>query len=238
MGESMKILLLSFLIFCSSYCYSADQVQQWRSMIVLGATNDDVQSKYMLFDFSKLLMPKQRFLGFLGTEHRKLDIVFLSVTKSKIQPNTYFVKGTSTVGDHTNDFTGSIVVEEIREFQKMHYGVDKEYEDKGIRAQGVFIGAFKFIENPVQKHSGIFRGTMSLHWYLDKNGKLRYDDIEAYSDNYSNNQYVGTWIKHRGEIEKISNWGEYRIPFSGDLDIGAGEFSPNPKYFKQGWGKK
>jgi hypothetical protein len=34
---------------------------------------------------------------------------------------------------------------------------------------------------------------------------------------------------------KICNWGEFRIPFSGDLDIGAGEFSPNPKYFSKGW---
>ena len=31
-------------------------------------------------------------------------------------------------------------------------------------------------------------------------------------------------------------WGHYRIPNSGDLDIGVGEFSPNPKYLSNGWG--
>jgi hypothetical protein len=31
------------------------------------------------------------------------------------------------------------------------------------------------------------------------------------------------------------NWGEIRIPFCGDLDGGAGEFIPNPKYVKNGW---
>ena len=34
---------------------------------------------------------------------------------------------------------------------------------------------------------------------------------------------------------KICNWGDYRIPLCNDLDIGTGEFSPNPKYLKNGW---
>jgi hypothetical protein len=31
------------------------------------------------------------------------------------------------------------------------------------------------------------------------------------------------------------NWGDYRIPDSGDLDNGAAEFCVNPKYQKNGW---
>ena len=29
--------------------------------------------------------------------------------------------------------------------------------------------------------------------------------------------------------------GHYRIPNSGDLDVGAGDFSPNTKYLNNGW---
>lgn len=46
---------------------------------------------------------------------------------------------------------------------------------------------------------------------------------------------MGTWTEYNSNEMKCSNWGERRIPFSGDLDIGAGEFSPNPKYFDKGW---
>lgn len=76
---------------------------------------------------------------------------------------------------------------------------------------------------------------MEIRFYL-KDGKVVYDDIEkGISDSYYNNSCVGTWRSYRSKSEKKCNWGEYRIPGCGDLDIGAGEFSPNPKYFKYGW---
>jgi hypothetical protein len=43
------------------------------------------------------------------------------------------------------------------------------------------------------------------------------------------------WTANGASRVKVANWGEFRIPDSGDLDIGAGEFGPNPKYLKQGW---
>jgi hypothetical protein len=33
----------------------------------------------------------------------------------------------------------------------------------------------------------------------------------------------------------MCNWGEFRIPYSDDLDIGVGEFLPNPPYLNYGW---
>ncbi|HEY0658921.1 MAG TPA: hypothetical protein VGD05_10625, partial [Pyrinomonadaceae bacterium] len=78
-------------------------------------------------------------------------------------------------------------------------------------------------------------GLLVTRWYIDRSGKLKYDNIEKESDSYSNNQFVGIWKTYRGDIIKISNWGDYRIPLSGDLDIGAGEFSPAGKYLQFGW---
>jgi hypothetical protein len=33
----------------------------------------------------------------------------------------------------------------------------------------------------------------------------------------------------------ICNWGDYRIPNAGKLDIGVGEFNPDAKYNAHGW---
>jgi len=40
---------------------------------------------------------------------------------------------------------------------------------------------------------------------------------------------------YNSTFTQACNWGDYRISNSGDLDIGAGEFSPNNKYLKSGW---
>jgi hypothetical protein len=117
----------------------------------------------------------------------------------------------------------------------MHYGLDNEFEGKGLKKQGILIGKYEFEENPIQDHTGRFQGILTLNWYLDKFGIIHYDNIEWHSDNYRNNQYIGTWTGFNSNEVKCCNWGECRIPFSEDLDIGAGEFSPNPKYFDKGW---
>jgi len=62
-----------------------------------------------------------------------------------------------------------------------------------------------------------------------------FDDIEEYSDDYRNNQFVGTWTSYKTGVKKVANWGVCRIPCSGDLDWGAAEFSPAPEYKKYGW---
>ena len=59
--------------------------------------------------------------------------------------------------------------------------------------------------------------------------------IEEYSDDYRNNQFVGTWTSYKTGVKKVANWGICRIPCSGDLDWGAAEFSPAPEYRKYGW---
>ena len=37
------------------------------------------------------------------------------------------------------------------------------------------------------------------------------------------------------QTKKPAGWGDSRIPLSGDLDVGDGEFSPNDKYLRNGW---
>ena len=65
---------------------------------------------------------------------------------------------------------------------------------------------------------------------------LHFDDIEwGVSDSYCNDLFVGTWKCYDAAETKGCNWGMFRIPFSGDLGIGTGEFSPAKKYTDKGW---
>ena len=196
---------------------------------------ENVISSYLNHDFSSLLTPEQQVLGYIGRNFRRIKVNIDSVVKSPTAPNVYLVSGSTVVSDNKCDFRGTITVEGIREFKQLHYGVDDMYKDEGIQSQGILIGKYTFSENPKQRHVGIFRGVMTLWWYLDRKGTVRYDNIESHSDRFRNNQYVGTWTEYGKQEGRPCNWGEYRIPFSNDLDIGAGEFAPNPKYYHVGW---
>ena len=190
--------------------------------------------RYIPYDFSQLIKPHTEFLGFIGSDYRRISITFTSVRRES-NSQTYSVTGTSLVINSKCDFTGTITIRQAREFETFHYGVDEMYRETGLKAQGVIIGEYSLKENKDEPHSGEFIGIMSLMWFIDKNGVLCYDNIDNYSDSYRNNQYIGIWKGYSSKNDKTCNWGEYRIPFSGDLDIGAGEFSPNEKYYEKGW---
>lgn len=235
----MKKIILLLIILFASVAYG-NQTDEWINYLENPRWSHDelksenYKSQYLHYDFTKLLMPRSKFLGYIDPNYKRIKIHFKSISKSK--PDTYNVKGTSVTGKNISDFEGQIVIKEIREFQQMHFGCDDEFKNAGFKAQGLLLGEYKFKENPHQKSSGTFEGFMALYWLVDKNNNIQYDDINlSFSDNYTNNQYVGTWNKYGSVIKKNCNWGEYRIPFSGDLDIGAGEFGVDPKYYDQGW---
>jgi hypothetical protein len=234
----IRILIISLFICISVF---GQQTKEWLEKIENPEYSsgklkqDNFKAKYLKYDFSTQLTPKQDFIGFIGQDYRRIRIFFTSLTKDTSDQEKYLIKGISVVGNNICDFKGEISIEQVREYKSMHYGVDNKYENSGIKSQGILIGKYEFKENPEKKHTGIFEGTVTLNWYVDRFGIIHYDRIEWFSDRYRNNQYVGTWTDYKNGTKKICNWGEYRIPFSGDLDIGAGEFSPNEIYLNKDW---
>ncbi len=239
----MKMMLnISALVFTLlSMPAQAEQKDKWIQSLenakweIYRLKEDNFKSKYTKFDFSALLTPRSDFLGYIEPNFRRLRIKFTTVKKESGKQEQYKVIGYSIVRNNKCNFEGVIKITQIREYKQMHYGVDEEYKDRGLQSQGILLGEYVFNENKKQKFSGIFEGIITLYWYTDKEGHIKYDDIESYSDNYKNNQYIGTWRQHNRENKKAANWGEYRIPFSEDLDIGAAEFFVNPKYRNEGW---
>ena len=232
-----------FVLLLIAYNFSAysQQSERW----VYGVENQkDIQyalkdsiftEKYSKFNFSNLLSPKTEIVGFIGTEYKRIKIDFIDVKKSNDYNTIYKVFGKSIIGSNTCDFSGSIKIKKIREYHSLHLGLDNIYADSGIVSQGVIIAEYELNESMEQKFSGTFKGVMTLWFYVDKSGEIKYDNIVNHSDSYRNNQYVGEWSQYGSGISKTCNWGEFRVPLCGDLDIGAGEFSVNPKYQQNGW---
>ncbi len=235
MAASVSALLAFPILVCASqidaWLHDLDHPRYPENAL----KSQDSLQRYGAYDFSPLLVPRSEFLGYIGNDYQRLRIHLKSISRDPDHQDRYVVVGESKVRDNLTPFDGSVTVTSIREYAHMHYGVDEGLKSAGIRSEGVLIGRYRFEEQQAQPHSGVFEGVVTLYWYVDKDGKLRYDDIQVDSDNYSNNQYVGTWTSYTTRKSKVANWGEYRIPFSGDLDIGAGEFSPDPRYKDRGW---
>lgn len=200
--------------------------------------SENVLDNYNHFDFSNIWTQTENnsVLGIIGKEHQRIKIKLISIKKSPTNSNEYFVSGKSSVKGTICDFNGKITLREINEVKELHFGVDDEYADKGIKSQGILIADYEFKENAKQNHSGIFKGKFYSKWYLNSENQIEYDNIEFISDRYTNNAFIGIWKRHKTQKEKICNWADYRVPNTNlDFDIGAGEFSPSEKYADRGW---
>lgn len=166
-------------------------------------------------------------LGFLGDDYHRLYIHFISVIKNTDNPTEYFVYGKSRFKGTICAFAGTLQLTAAEEY------VEPEYPDQ---RQGSVKGTYRFDEDQKQRHTGIFAGEFTAYWRLDENGNVVYNGLLfGMDDGYSNNAFTGTWTSHRTGKGKVCNWGDYRIPDSGMLDLGAGEFSPNEDYRDNGW---
>ncbi len=197
-------------------------------------------------NFSKVWMEKQdAVIGYIGDNYQRIFIRLISIIKDHSSSNEYFVYGKSKVKNNVCDFQGKLIIKEVREFNKTEREIlykealkhgDIEAASSLGKARGFILAEYLFFEDPEQKGSGLFKGVERSYFYIDEKDELFFDDIDlGSSDKYCNNQFVGVWQSYNSGLQKTCNWGAYRITDSGDLDVGAGEFSPNTKYLEKGW---
>jgi len=175
------------------------------------------------------------YIGFIDIKiKRRLEINFLKIEKSTTNDSLYIAKGKTKVGKNVRLFEGDIKIKHVYFFAEHSRGADDDMVGK-IKSQGIIIADYYFREDKKLSATGVFEGKVLLRWYINNKGVFLYDDIDEYSDDYRNNQFVGTWTSYKTGVKKVANWGICRIPCSGDLDWGAAEFSPAPEYRKYGW---
>jgi len=235
MGRALSLLLA--LLLSSSYSITQISVTSTAWEYVTeerGVTIEkrDVSSEYAAYDFGRLCLEHQSGrLGYIGSDYQRFYIHFTSITKDSSDPHLYHVRGKTRVRNNLCDFVGTLLLKSIRRL----FDPDACENDVRPTVQGIACFTYEFREDPNQGHVGQFEGTAAIQWYLDSNKRLCYDKTWNCSDRFTNNCFVGEWTSYSTHVSKPCNWGDCRIPFSGDLDIGAGEFSPGPKYRRSGW---
>jgi hypothetical protein len=164
--------------------------------------------------------------GIIGSDYQRIHVKFLSVIKDIDHPDQYFVHGKTMVHGNVCDFQGIIKINELLEDKEPAYDGKSTYNLKAH---------YRFLEDPKQFHVGIFEGMIVSNLLINAKGTVTYNDLLKNSDTFNNNLFVGTWKEYGAAKGKICNWGDYRIPQSGDLDVGKSKFSLNDKYLKKGW---
>jgi len=191
-------------------------------------TTKDVLPDIQHYDMSALWMSnfQQYTLGYIGEDYQRFWIRLLNIKKHNRNSKSYLVTGKTRVRENVCDFSGTIdLVKAI---------MQKSHELPHIK-QGAIIGIYEFNEDPKQTGSGKVIGTFVTHWFIDSMG-IHYDSLTfAASDAFCNNQFSGNWYSYKTKTIKKCNWGDVRIPFSNELDIGVGEFYPDKKWIANGW---
>lgn len=198
------------------------------------------------YDFSPILLERNdHIIGFIGTEnYQRIKIKFLSIIKDPTNPSRYLVYGKSMVKSTICPFLGEInilcVEQEVysvsdKESFYMEYGNGDIDGERYLAPEYFFMAEYTFYEDSKMRSTGKFEGVLKSNFYIYKDA-VHYNDLSlSISDPFNNNQYAGVWTSYLTNKTKICNWGEFRIPQSGDLDYGAGEFSPNQDFFPYGW---
>ncbi|MBN1790918.1 MAG: hypothetical protein JW830_10505 [Bacteroidales bacterium] len=145
--------------------------------------------------------------------------------------------------DNICQFIGEIEIIHIRKFVDSYrsgYLMDaEENQDEDVikrftNQKYILLANYELFEDQKQGGSGRFKGILETRFYLNGE-KILYDNLDIESDDFYNNQFVGNWESYKNMVVKKCNWGDFRIPYSNDLDIGIGEFSPSEKHLNNGW---
>lgn len=230
-----KILIIAFFLSINSYSQDLCNTDIMNGEKLL--PNNEFE-KFSHYDFSKLWLVTDNNLvfGVFDNNFLRLQIKLINISRNINNSNEYDVYGKSKIYDRIVEFVGKITILKIQESERVQYGVDDEFKRAGIKTQGLLTAKFEFIEDNMISHWGNFTGNLESKWFVDKEDKIQYDDINMHSDGYFNNAFVGTFTMNNPKVETKCQWGDYRIPnIDCRFDVGTAEFNITRKYWKKGW---
>jgi hypothetical protein len=176
--------------------------------------------------------------GFIGDNYQRLHIHYSLVRKIAGRNDEYEVRGKTRYRGRVTDFAGTAKI----------VGVGTAWPPNPPSPPSVDLVVFppddvrgaiewkvSFRQEPQSRSSATIEGSLTSQFYVDFRKHVRLDDRMGDADGYSNNEFIGVWRSHDGSEPEKCHWGDFRIPDSGDLDGGAGEFYPNDEYVANGW---
>jgi len=207
---------------------------------------EELLPQFIHFDYSSLWTKYDKdILAFIGDDYQRLRVKYLSVIKNAMDPTKYYVYGKRMVKSSVCSFMGEIQLIHMRVFseserKRMYEDVIAKHDEETARYYShpryTLLAQYRFFEDPYQEGTGSFTGILRTDCYVDAN-HIFYDDLDSEIAGYRNNQYVGIWTSYASGASERSNWGEWRIPYPGDLgsETAGGDFGPREKYLDKGW---
>lgn len=189
-------------------------------------------------DLSSIIVSEHHdyVLGFIGKEQKRLYMHFSQIVKSKDNPLVYFVEGRSRVANNIVGFKGELKIDSVKNDPEAAFLLEElppELQDKKNDFYIVY-GSYLLLEDSTANHVGTFKGKWKTYVWVHPVDGLMYNDL-VMGDGYSNNEFLGTWTAYGKSSPRPAHWGEFRIPESGSLDYGVGEFVPNPENLDPNW---
>lgn len=183
--------------------------------------------------------------GVFSNKYKRLQI-HIDNEIEQIDKYTYKVHGTSRRNKVCRKFEGVIKIVAVIFYPK------GEKIESCKKPQGAMLASYIFKEDSMANGSGIFTGkyiseiNIGAHNCIDqkeldpKASKKNKDKIwlnsdMRVSDGYWNRGFTGQWESYDKKERQKANWGDFRIPYTFDFDIGAGEMSVNEKYEDDDW---
>ncbi|MRI63862.1 hypothetical protein EDM00_07655 [Ornithobacterium rhinotracheale] len=179
----------------------------------------------------KEVVERGAILGAVGDNYTRWQLDFTSVKKDSQNPYIYNVAGNTKIGNgNFVPFTGTFELIESKVYKKPK---SKNFVIDGVKGKAKF--KVHLDMDKKAKNAGSFDGEFTSKYILTNDNHLLYDGMGFVSDSFNNNYFTGHFTDYKTKKQIPANFGDFRIPNSGDLDIGAAEFSPNKKYIKNGW---
>lgn len=224
--------MVSFMLSTTLALSQADDAESWCKDLLdnYGLSAKESKNDLTKYDISPLLTHADQndVYGIIGANFRRIQVNLSSVTKSKTNTNEYIVTGATKVSDNVNKFSGSIALRTARYYEPNRF--DMPYNSPiSPDTTGVAFFDYLFNESRTDDHSGFFKGILAVSFHII-DGKIKNNDLRHGADEFTNNEYVGTWTSYSSGNKLVCNWGDYRVPNIIGFDCGAGEFAPCEKY--------
>ncbi len=175
--------------------------------------------------------------GTLGNDYRRIQI-YLSDQINRKEALIFEVKGKTRMGDSLYPITGTIKIEKILKYRPKDLLGNEDAKSENY----IMYGHYHFAELPL-KGAGEMNGTccyfvktvMNYDNHKDELSRKIVLDVDDKQGNYYNSQYIGIRTDYAsGKTEKCL-FGDNKIGYSFDFDIGTTEMSINPKYKSKDW---
>lgn len=223
-----RLSIILFWLCCAGSLAQARSFNQQKTDSLLHE-NLSAYDLHALYNYT----PDMFVLGYIGKDYERFRIHFLSFKKDSTQPNRYLISGKDKVKENVCAFSGYLQIDSVKPRALSAFAAhDTAYPTVPFR----IYGHYEFKEDVNNAHAGILSGNCYIDAYFDLLYQVQYDERVLATDMFCNNQFSGMWNAYDGKSNVVCNWGDYRIPNAGKLDIGVGEFKPDDKYNANGWG--